>query len=341
VSNFTSIIYLGDSCNQSCSYCDRQYIKDEIGSQRISVNDIPRLVEYVKSITTTDKHIGFHGGEPFLYVKEMTEIIESLPGFQFSILTNGTLLERNIKFLESYKDRLRISISYDFLDTEKQRGYSLDIEHVLDILKDLGIGITQLQWVIDITNRDVFNSKVVKNISDLYSKYNLGMLTLIPMRHIRGKAKFRSIIDEADIQGFMRGFLQFIQLLYVLRIKVSIDGHIENVDKDYFNDHKQIILSPDGYIYPEFDFLDYRVKKARIGNWKEGKLDRLTGAEVFLTKPLCRECSEFYSCGIKYLYYLFKETPSGECEQFYKILGAVIDHNRRLNKYKNLIEAVQ
>lgn len=331
---------MGSYCNKDCSYCDRGYIKNEIGDTRLDPQDIPELINYIKEVAE-DNYIGFHGGEPFLYVKQMRQIIDALPDFKFSILTNGTLLHKNTKFLEDYGERLSISISYDFTKMLSNRGYNIDIDNCLYLLDKYNCSITQLQWVIDMTDKSCFDLDVLRCITDLYSKYNIGMLTLIPMRHIRGRTKFRSIIKDVDLQGFMRGFLQFIQMLYVLNIKISVDGHSHGINKDYFNNHKQIILSPDGFIYPEFDFLDYQVEDARLGSWKEKRLDRSGNQDEKLTLESCRTCSQYKNCGIKYLYKLFEETPDGNCEQFYRYQEGIVSHYDRLSKYSNLIQAVK
>lgn len=343
--SYAKIIYLGSYCNKDCSYCDRGYIKNEIGDQRLDKKDIPKLISFLKKQfeNDTDPVIGFHGGEPFLYTTLMSEIIESFPDtYQISILTNGTLLHKNKDFLIKYGPRLNISISYDFVEMQKYRGYSVNIKEILDLLKECGASVTQLQWVIPMENRNVFSMETVSSIVELYSNYTIGMITLIPMRHIRGKTKFKSIIDEVDIKGFMRGFLQFVQLLYVLKIKVSIDGHSHGINKSYFDNHKQIILSPDGYIYPEFDFLDYKIQKAAIGNWKDERLDRSQATkDQTLTYNSCQSCSQFSNCGIKYLYKMFEQTPGSKCEEFYKMLNAITEHYGMLSKYSNLVLAVK
>lgn len=343
-----TIVYLGSYCNQDCSYCDRGYIKSDIGDTRLDPLDMPQLINYLDSITKDQENpvIGFHGGEPFLYTRQMKEIIDyfiaTRANPRFSILTNGTLLKRNEKFLNDYGEYLNISISYDFTKMKDNRGYTVDIKDVLHLLDKYNCKITQLQWVIDMRDKECFSMEVLERITDLYKVFHIGMLTLIPLRHIRGKTKFRNIMDSVNVQDFMRGFLQFIQMLYVLKIKVSVDGHSHGINKDYFNNHKQIILSPDGFIYPEFDFLDYKLAGARIGSWKYSTLNRnIKGRDKDLTLTSCHSCSQYGNCGIKYLYKLFGEAPSGECEKFYTYQEAIVDHYDRLSKYKNLTQAVK
>lgn len=354
---YAKIVYLGSYCNKDCTYCDRGYIKNEIGNQYLRPEDLPALIDFLSKETDNDPDpvIGFHGGEPFLFTQTMIRIIDALPKhYRFSILTNATTIDGkggtelskmvNQQFLEDYGDRLNISISYDFYEMKKYRGYEVDIVEVLSILTKNKVKVTQLQWVVPMDDPKVFNLDLIKSVVSVYKAFNIGMLTLIPMRHIRGQTKFKSLLEEVDVAGFMRGFLQFVQLLYVFNIKVSIDGHSHQISKDYFNDHKQIILSPDGAIYSEFDFLDYRIQEAQIGNWKgpNPNLNRSQeGKDQTLTYTSCHTCSQFSNCGIKYLYKMFEQQPGTKCKEFYALQEAIVQHYGRLSKYKNLVQAVK
>ena len=336
------VVYLGGVCNQDCGYCDRYYIK-EVGSQTALRKDVPEMVAFIKkNLDKLDaKNICFHGGEPFLFVSMIDAVLEELndPEIKISILTNGTLLDKKYskEFLKKYGERLEVSISYDFLQQEKNRGYSIDIFDALSILTNAGVKITQLQWVIDPRDKEAFALDTVQFIASIYKKYKIGMITLIPMRHTRGR-NFEIILDQIDIKGFFQGFLQFMQLLYVLGVRVTVDGNDGRPSKKYFDNHKQLILSPDGYMYPEFDFLEYKMDDARIGNWRENKIDRKVDKDHVLTHNSCHKCPSFNSCGIKYLYKEFNKIPSGNCNTFYQYLNTMIKHSLDLSKYRNLIE---
>ena len=72
--SYATIIYLGSYCNKDCSYCDREYIKKDIGDQRFSEEKIDKLILFLRDFLKDkdDPLIGFHGGEPFLYTKSIT-----------------------------------------------------------------------------------------------------------------------------------------------------------------------------------------------------------------------------------------------------------------------------
>ena len=44
-------IYLGDVCNFNCTYCDRDYIKDTIGGQKMSADDVPAILEFFHALS--------------------------------------------------------------------------------------------------------------------------------------------------------------------------------------------------------------------------------------------------------------------------------------------------
>ena len=73
-------IYLGNTCNFDCNYCDRSYISNAIGNQAMNRSNIDHLENFFEQIYKESdlklQQIAFHGGEPFLFVKRMDQIIE-------------------------------------------------------------------------------------------------------------------------------------------------------------------------------------------------------------------------------------------------------------------------
>lgn len=269
-------IYLGNVCNFDCSYCDRAYIKNTIGGQRIHQDDIEHIVSFLQSLITPDgtlpvKMISFHGGEPFIYVRLMdnilTEIDRILPNNQliYFIQTNGSLILSNEWFIEKWGSRLTISISYDFLFQATNRT-NYDIKSTVSLLKRFNVSSIQYQTVLPIHEPNIFGLDMIQDIIRTCNTTGVTHINLIPLRHIRGKDKFMVIVDSIDLNAFFLAFVKFIEILYVLGIYIVIDGHSSIIDKHYFSNHKQLILSPDGLIYPEYDFLEYKMVEAAIGN---------------------------------------------------------------------------
>lgn len=341
-------IYLGDVCNFDCTYCDRGYIKDTIGGQHLTKDDIQPIMRFLENIgafSNPPEMFSFHGGEPFTYVKIMdaimTDIQLRIPGdYRFFIQTNGSMLVQNRWFIEKWSKRLIISISYDFLYQDINRT-QFGIVPVIELLKESGIQDIQFQYVMPIHDPKVFSLTSIKAITDVCLKHGVRSLNLIPLRHIRGKDKFRVIVDEIDIPQCMDAFIRFIEILYVMGLDVIVDGHSTDIDKHYFDNHKQMVLSPDGWIYPEYDFLEYKRLETTLGRWRDDLyVDDVDIDEDTLLMDGCVSCSQREHCGLKFLYKIFDKRPVGNCVQFYQMLTIVIKHAQKLRQKRSILEWV-
>lgn len=340
-------IYLGNKCNFNCTYCDREYIKNEKGSQSFSASDIDALLQFIDTFSENGEYpidlLDFHGGETFVFVKTMDKILTAISNkysdynFPVFIQTNGSLLLQHEWFIEKWKHKLYISISYDFMfQTENRTAY--DIDATLTMLKThIGPQNIQMQFVIPINNAKAFSLDCAKSIADVMIKNGIKKINLIPLRHIRGGYKFRTILDEVDLNSVFNAFLRFIQILYAMNIYVIIDGHSKGHGKNYFDNYKQLIISPDGFVYPEYDFLEYRLQKTIIGRWKKDKVIPIyvkksdDAQEKSLIYESCATCEKVRSCGLKYLFHEFNILPSGKCVDFYKLLDMTIIFTQQLN----------
>ncbi len=346
-------IYLGNVCNFECSYCDRDYIKDTIGGQRMHTDDIEDIINFISLMKTDDGNyplsmLNFHGGEPFVYVQLMDNILDKIDemfpdsNFPFYIQTNGSLIVGNEWFLKKWKERLFVSISYDFLFQGENRT-EFDIAATIQALQSAGVNNIQFQFVVPIHKRNAFSLDTIKSITDVCAKNNIKRINIIPLRHIRGKDKFRVIVDEIDLKAFFNAFTKFIEMLYVMGMTVLIDGQEHDFDKHYFENHKQIILSPDGYIYPEYDFLEYKMYDTVVGTWKKQTIIPIKlvrdnpDQETPLIPLICVDCESRDQCGLKFLYKEFEKTPQGNCRTFYQMLNIAIKHSQKLRQKPTLM----
>ena len=337
-------IYLGNKCNFDCEYCDRGYISTKIGDQQLHPEDIPKLLTFLDSqdaFNNPPEMFSFHGGEPFVYVKLMDKFLDAITeklesSTRFFIQTNGSLITQHRWFFEKWGKWLHISISYDFMFQDLNRTM-FQIGPAVELMRELGVQDIQLQYVMPINNPKVFSVGAIKAITDVCFKYGVRKLDLIPLRHLRGKDKFKVILDEVNLPQFADAFMKFIQVLYALGLDVIVDGHTTGFDKDYFGDHKQMILSPDGLIYPEYDFLEYQWHQTTIGKWKDGDIELTrTKDEEHLLLDHCKQCSSRDSCGLKYLFKGFDADPSNsQCAKFYQLLDVIIKHAQKLKQKPN------
>jgi radical SAM protein with 4Fe4S-binding SPASM domain len=334
-------IYLGDKCNFNCSYCDREFV-DSLGSQHMTIEDVEHVAEFILSAELNKcppEMFSFHGGEPFTYVKIMDKFMDKIVSivpsdYPFYIQTNGSQMLQHKWFFEKWSNKLEISISYDFLYQDINRSL-FEIKETLDMLNAANVRGIQFQYVMPIADPKVFSFKAIKSITDICHKNNVKRVNLIPLRHIRGKDKFKVIVDDLDLAQFFNAFIKFIHILYTMDIDVIVDGHGHGFDKHYFENHKLMILSPDGYIYPEYDFLEYKREETRLGKWKNGiEIARIRDNEDQMLRPNCLSCPARDLCGLKYLHGMFGTDPqSNKCIEFYQKLSIVIQHAQKLKQH--------
>ena len=108
-------IQLGMSCNYACSYCSQAFqIADATVSKLADVEHF--LPELDGWIAQAPEKIELWGGEPFLYWAKIKQLIPALserfPMAAFSIITNGSLLDREkLDFIAAHD--IAITISHD------------------------------------------------------------------------------------------------------------------------------------------------------------------------------------------------------------------------------------
>lgn len=336
------IVYLGNKCNFDCVYCDRGYIEN-LGGQATSsatADNMKSFFEWAANQPNEVTRVSFHGGEPLLFVKRMSQILEWMvplcdkAGWQISMTTNGSLIKENEWLFEKYHGKLGATISYDFMFQDENRE-SFDVVAMADVLNKHSWG-WKWQFVLPIDDRRAFSFESIQSVVSTCYKTGCSTVNIIPLRHHRGKDKFDVLIDEVDLEQFLGAFLEYIQVLYIKRIAVFIDGNYTSIDKAYFGEHNKLILSPDGYLYPEFDFLEYKLEQFRIGSWMHNQVWVPQGDQDRVLDS-CKTCDQNASCGLKYLYKLFDESPKGSCKKFYKYLNYAIMHNAQMKKKKNLL----
>lgn len=349
-------IYLGNTCNFDCNYCDREYIAKDIGGQTLKhgwidlVGDFfDKTVPHCKEL----KNISVHGGEPFLYISRIDQLFTKLfdkyikgTDRRFSITTNGSLIAENKEFLKKWGPYIKFTISYDFAFQKENRDY-VDVIEMTKTIKDSG-AIMQWQYVMPTDNPRCFNLDVITEIIRTCQKTKCNLINLIPLRHKRGARKFDVIIDRIPLAEWFDNFLQFITILYTKRINFYIDGtygNLDALDKFYYDNHNKIILSPDMYIYPEYDFLEYKRTEFRVGQWTDGTLDfepqfYRQQDELNLIRKDCYDCPSKNSCGLKYLYKMFDEKPNGACVQFYQMIDTSVAHAYKLQQKDSVFEWV-
>ena len=146
-------ITVTDSCNCNCSYCfEGCHHSSVVSNKEIEQKQLQFIEDYCKSFDK-DKHnqfgIGFWGGEPFMNLDFMKELIATTSKYDFvryHCYSNGTLVEKykeflKLPFIESIKNRINIQLSYDGEPHNTlKRGYSKDnVIAVADLLAEANV----------------------------------------------------------------------------------------------------------------------------------------------------------------------------------------------------------
>ena len=297
-----------------------------------------QVVEFIKTAIEHGKEltaISFHGGEPLLYVKRIDEYMEQLKpilgNVEIYITTNGSLIAENEWFFQKWNN-IHITLSYDFNYQEINRA-PIDLKTLSEVLYRNNCYL-MFQFVIPPNG---FNEDTIASVIKSCKQARCDTVNLIPLRHHRGRQKFKVLIDDVDLKWYAINFMRFIHTLYVQGINLNIDGNYDKIDKQYLNNHGKLIVSPDGYLYPEFDYLEYKRKEFRVGKWRNGiVLDRVKSEDEYL-RETCISCPLRDVCGLKYLYRMFGEEPKGNCVEFYKIISLMVRHLHTLKQKPTLM----
>jgi MoaA/NifB/PqqE/SkfB family radical SAM enzyme len=335
---------MGDTCNFDCVYCDREYIKKDIGSQNLKFNDVDQIDKFFEVLENTPnsvKYVSFHGGEPLLYIKKIDQILDRIHkrieniGARVAMTTNGSLIEENEWFFAKWGYNFTITLSYDFRFQELNRE-KIDLPAIARISQKHNCQ-NMFQFVVPTDQPDAYDANTVASVINDCKLLRCNAVNVIPLRHHRGSRKFKVLIDDINLDRFSVNFMQFIQALYVHGVNVYIDGNYDKVDKAYLNNHGKLILSPDGFIYPEFDFLEYKRHEFRIGKWKDNVALYRSSDEAQYLLERCQTCEQKSNCGLKYLYKMFDAEPKGACVDFYATIDLMVKHLHKLKQKPSLL----
>lgn len=144
-------ILLGFNCNFKCSYCSNPTHKKDFWSIKQSERiDLVRVLKRYGYTFQESPAISFWGGEPLLYFKEITSIVERFHeeypevAPRFSMTTNGFLLDaERIRFC--LENNISIKVSHD--------GYSNRFRSI-DILDNVEM-VKTLRWGLEHFNKDL------------------------------------------------------------------------------------------------------------------------------------------------------------------------------------------
>lgn len=183
-------ILLGQACNYSCGYC----MQKDIGNpfERPESFHISTFIDSINNNLDISrlKRIELWGGEPFLYWKDMTKLMDLLdaPDREFFISTNGSpFIQKHVDYFKTLSSTVLINVSHDAYEQERLRGDDiLKNPAKVDIIKQLlALPNVQLGFgcVVSSTNYDLFEiNRYFKEFTEQESIADL-KITYIPAKN--------------------------------------------------------------------------------------------------------------------------------------------------------------
>lgn len=320
-------VYLTPKCNFDCSYCDRSFVRTKKVGNAKNTDSIVSTLSHFPNLTS----VSFHGGEPLLMVDTIASVIDQLdPKYKVVITTNGSLILDNREFFTKYRNRLSITLSYD-LEFQEHNRSAIPIKEIKSFLSCLGIPV-MLQCVLPNDPIIATPEFFVRNWPDIQGC----SINIIPLRHHRGKEKFTDFFGPSVLPNFV----PLVNALYNYNTKVIVDGCYESINKDYLGAHNKVILSPDGKMYTEYDFLEYRMEHYSVGTWYPEFT--LAPSKPETVWEQCTKCPEKNSCGIKHLYKEFDVKPNAPaCMAYYHDCTKLIEHTTALRNQPSFYNHLQ
>lgn len=351
-------IHMGAQCNLNCTYCDRDAILRTAGYLKMTDDDVQHIIDFHKEFLTAPgeipiDYLTFYGGEPMIWVNIIDKIISGIKDqicshMKFHIVTNGTYLLENRWFFEKWGSNLMVSLSYDFAHQKEHReaptnAQPIDIDAILDMLEETNIHVLELYYTFPTWRKDAFSVDNITPIVKLFSRHhNIRKLNILPVRftYKPGIGMVDFIGKDFPVMEHFQKMKQFIELLYVYRIPVAMDGATD-IGLPVIGEKMLHILSPDGFIYNDYVFAEYRSEPARIGKWRDG-VELYTFKELCLDK--CLTCKEFSYCNDKYYHFQWgndETLANSQCEAYNKfVISFMTQYINKLYAKRDLLQHV-
>lgn len=241
-------ILLGHACNYNCTYC----MQKDIGNpdERPQSLWTETFIESLKRNLNFDrlKRIELWGGEPFLYWKDMVEIMNFFdhPDRSFFISTNGSaFVEKHYDFFKTMKSQILINLSHDAAKQELTRG--------VDVFKNTKrVGV--IKRIMELENVNLAFGCVVSNENhDLYEINDY----------------FKSFVDRENITNAKINFIaaknydfhgkDAFSSKYILRgetLKI-FNEHLYNFIEDSINDNQNNRIMKNNFLYSDNGVVQY------------------------------------------------------------------------------------
>jgi len=323
----TLYLLLTDSCNLRCSYCfilngmPKQYhyksMTFEIAKRAVDTY-FTNLNKNSKYYDHSRKIITFYGGEPlvnFQVAKMVVDYVESnyaneldkLGGkFIFSLITNGTLIDKKVATYIATHPRIAITVSLDgdaLINDQKRvyqngKGTFQDVMRGLRCLRDAGCKNISISCTVDEHNID--NLEKLLDFQEEFGFLSINMNPLLDTERDRVGMEYIEKMSSRLISYFQKAREHGVYEDRIMRKVRPFLSHKIHTHDCQATGH-QIVCSPDGklgvcqegigmknYFFSDvsrdFDFHSHPV----INEWN---------ARTPLNMPQCKDCPAIGICG--------------------------------------------
>ena len=226
-------IQMGLSCNYACSYCNQA---TQIDDATVStLGDVERFLAQLDTwLKASPEKIELWGGEPFVYWAKLKRLVPALharfPGARFSIITNGSLLNREkLDFIGRYD--IGVGISHDgpgqhlrgpdpLEDPEKRRWIAALLAErpgqvsINTVLTRENYNLEEISgWFANRLGSDMpLSLEGVVNTYDAATLFGSGAFTEDDLRHLSDEV-FYALANDANTFGLGKQLNAFIRSL--------------------------------------------------------------------------------------------------------------------------------
>lgn len=229
-------VFFTERCNLRCKFCNYSKSPSETIKQEMNDETISKLVDDICEMDV--KVFGILGGEPFLRKKVLIESMEKVKynGINGSIVTNGTLLEKNDieRIVNMEWDLIRFSIDGLEQTHDNLRGVNGTFKRTLNTVKNFyevkkklesNSPTTEVNFVL--TNK---NYKSLKELMKELSIYGISFIYILPVIELTEESKNLKI-NENQITEVNKQ----LQEAKEATEKLGIDSNLEEIiDKNLF-----------------------------------------------------------------------------------------------------------
>ena len=255
--NLNAGIVLSKQCNLRCSYC---YIKDKDDPAIVSLEDAKLFIDH---LPRDGRHLvlSLTGGEPFLFVDLMDDIIDYLRTkrkcFTVSICTNGTLFDYKIEsFLNKHKKDVSLAVSIDGIKELHDKNRCNTYDKVIQNLAEFKKIISSIAVKATFTNKDIslYKNAVINLIGLGFKEIGANFAYEYGIGLSDGVDVALSLIDIADylLSNDLEGKVDFIQLGnadYIREYNRKLYQGKADRNKNYCGGGEMLFLGPDRKIY--------------------------------------------------------------------------------------------